>query len=248
MKPLICVALLSLPVTLLAEGGGLPSQPYIYVQGKAEIEKPANTVALRFNLVARNADQAKANQQVQSNAAKILGLLNARKIAQNDVIAADLTSEPEYEAGDETDSPRKRGKLVGYKVTRDFNVKVKDVTAFSKIVNELLAIGGIEFSGIQAELSNEKQIQSEVWEKAIADAREQAEKTVKAAGMKIDSVFALSPILFSAIQSRMFPSDSYAGLTAAEESPAQPNPIEYRLPSITVGQTIHVIYLISPAK
>ncbi len=50
-------------------------------------------VTLRFELVARNADQAKANQEVQGKAAKILALLNEKKIIENDVIAADLKSD-----------------------------------------------------------------------------------------------------------------------------------------------------------
>jgi uncharacterized protein YggE len=57
--------LLVFPGILLAQGG-LPSQPYIYVEGKAEIEKPADMVTLRFDLVMRNGDQAKANQEVQA--------------------------------------------------------------------------------------------------------------------------------------------------------------------------------------
>jgi len=46
--------------------GGLPNQLYLYVEGKAEIEKPTDMVTLRFDLVARNADQTKANQEVQA--------------------------------------------------------------------------------------------------------------------------------------------------------------------------------------
>jgi hypothetical protein len=51
----VLLALLSLPMSALADGG-LPNQPYIYIEGKAEIEKPADMVTLRFNLVARAAD------------------------------------------------------------------------------------------------------------------------------------------------------------------------------------------------
>lgn len=69
---LLPIIFASLPLSLLAQGG-LPSQPYIYVEGKAEIEKPADLVTLRFDVVTRNADQAKANQEVQGKAAKILG-------------------------------------------------------------------------------------------------------------------------------------------------------------------------------
>jgi hypothetical protein len=38
-------------MSLLGEGG-LPSQPYIYVVGRAGVEKTADIVILRFNLVA----------------------------------------------------------------------------------------------------------------------------------------------------------------------------------------------------
>jgi uncharacterized protein YggE len=197
---LFLFALLSVPLSVLAEGG-LPAQPYIYVEGKAEIEKPADMVTLRFDLVTHNADQAKANQEVQTKAAKIFALLNDKKIAEKDVIGGDLRSEAEYEENE--DSSRNRGKLIGYKVTRPFTVKVRDVATFAKIVDELLAIAGTEFSGIEAGLSNEKELQDQVWEKALANAREKAEKTVKGAGMKIDSVFAISPVAFPQISHRI---------------------------------------------
>ena len=80
MNKFVLLACVSLPVSLFADGG-LPDKPYIYVEGKAEIEKPADMVTLRFQLVARNADQAKANQEVQTKANKIFALLNEKKIA-----------------------------------------------------------------------------------------------------------------------------------------------------------------------
>src|SRR6266404_4337170 len=75
---LVLLACVSLPLSLLAESG-LPDKPYIYVEGSAEIEKPADMVTLRFDLVARNPDQNKANQEVQAKANKILALLKERK-------------------------------------------------------------------------------------------------------------------------------------------------------------------------
>ena len=117
MKRLL-FACLALPLSLFAEGG-LPNQPYIYVEGRAEVERSADMVTLRFDLVASNPDQAKANQEVQSKAVKILGMFNERKVAENDVIAADLRSEPQYE-GDDEESSAKRGKVIGYTVTRSF--------------------------------------------------------------------------------------------------------------------------------
>jgi uncharacterized protein YggE len=246
MKPLIYLALLGLPITLLADGG-LPAQPYIYVEGTAEIEKPADMVILRFDLAAWNADQAKANQEVQAKASRILELLNEKKVAQNDVIAADLKSERQYETGGEEDSPRKRGKLVGYKVTRTFSAKLRDVTAVAKLVDELLAIGGVEFSGVESGLTNEKELTGQMWEKALGNAKEQAEQTLKPAGMKIDSIFAISPVAFPLIHQKIFGrgGDMAEYGPMASASAGVRSPSQYRLAPIAVTQTVHVIYLIS---
>src|SRR5439155_22217680 len=89
----ICMVI---PLSLLAEGG-LPNQPYIYVEGKAAIEKTADLVTLRFDYVARNTDQIKANREAETKSIKILALLDDRKIAEKDVIASDVRSEPQYE-------------------------------------------------------------------------------------------------------------------------------------------------------
>lgn len=58
MKTLVLLACVSLSCSAFAQGG-LPDKPYVYVEGKAEIEKPPDMVTLRFELVARNPDQAK---------------------------------------------------------------------------------------------------------------------------------------------------------------------------------------------
>jgi uncharacterized protein YggE len=235
---------LALPITLLAQGG-LPSQPYLYVEGKAEIEKPADMVTLRFDLVARNADQTKTNQEVQAKAVKILASLDQKKIPQTDVVTSDLKSEPQYE--NEEESSRKRGKIIGYSVTRSFSVRVRDISAFSKLVDELIAFGGVEFSGIDTGLSDEKAMQDEIWKKALTNARERAEKTLKEIGMKIDSIFAVSPVSFPEIRQRIF---GYSERPSAETESAlrQLPPSQYRLAPVAISQSVHVIYLISPAK
>lgn len=245
MKKLVLLAFASLPLSVLAQGG-LPDKPYVYVEGKSEIEKPADMVTLRFDLVARNPDQAKANQEVQTKANRVFALLKERKIAETDTVASDLRSEPQYENDEE--SGRKRGKIIGHSVKRSFSVKMRDVTAFAKLVDELLAVAGLEFSGIDAGLAKEREMQDETWEKALTNARDRAEKTLKQVGMKIDSVFAVSPVNFPTIHREIFGSSTP---TAESESAFRQLPddaSQYRLAPITISQYVHVIYLISPAK
>jgi uncharacterized protein YggE len=214
-----------------------PGKPYIYVQGRAEIQKAADQAILTFDLVVRAPDQPKTNDQLQATANKIFDLLNNRKIAEN------LISEPEFEQ--EETYPRRRGKLLDYRVTRTFRVKVRDVTVFPKLVNDLLAIGNVEFSSIESGFSKEKELEIQIWDKALTNARERADKTVNAMGMKIDSVFAVSPVAFLEIESKLFgaaPGSGEAEVQRVIETP------QYRLAPVTVSQSVHVIYLISPVK
>src|SRR5712692_3962885 len=111
------VFLAFIPISLFADGG-LPTQPYIYVRGDADTEKPPDTVIMRFDLVGRAPDQQKANSDVQARATKVFALLDQRKIARTDVIAEQVRSEADFEQSE--GYPRNRGKLIGYVVTRQF--------------------------------------------------------------------------------------------------------------------------------
>lgn len=112
-------------------------------------------------------------------------------------------------------------------------------------MDELIGTTGVKFSDLDAGLTKEKEIQQEIWEKALVNAREQADKTAKAMGVKVDSVFAISPIPFPQIRGRIFRSE-YGEATT--ERVIMTGPPEYRLGSMTVSQNVHVIYLISPAR
>ncbi len=246
MKLLVFALLaLALPANLVAQGG-LPSQPYIYVEGQATTEKPADMVNLLFRVVARNADAAKANQEVQAKAAAILTMLDERKIATKDVIAEDLISEPQYD--DEDQPSRGRGKIIGYSVMRSLEARVRDVTIFAKLVDDLIALGGVEFAEIDGALSEKSRIEDVTREKALANARDQAERALKPAGMKIDSVFAISPVAFPEISQKLLGGrpDYYASATT--DRIVTPDPLRYRLAPVSIRQSIHVIYLVSPGK
>ena len=242
-----CLALVSFPVCLLA-GDGLPNQPYLYVVGTAEIEKPPDLATLKFTIVGRDPNQVKANNDVQTRANKVFGLLSEKKIAQSDVVAQDIKSEAEFERNEA--HPQEYGKLIGYEVKRPFTVKIRDVSIFAKLVDELIGAANVELDTFVPGLSNEKEIADQLWDKAIANAREKAEKTVKQVGMKIDSVFALSPIAYPQIYTEFFQRNEAERVivTGSNIPTAEGGRAQYWLGTVSLDQKVHVIYLISPAK
>lgn len=92
--------------------------------------------------------------------------------------------------------------------------------------------------------SKQKETEDQLWDSALTNARQRAEKTLKTMNMKIDSVFAVSPVAFLEIQTNMFGGKERVVVTGMNI----PAHSEYRLADVTISQSVHVIYLISPAK
>ena len=114
------------------------------------------------------------------------------------------------------------------------------------MVDALIALGGVEFSETRGGLTNQRQIEEQLTDKALTNARERADKTANAMGVKIESVFAISTVSFPQIQSDMFP--ERVTVTGSNIPTARYTAPEYRFAPITVSQEVHVIYLISPVK
>ncbi|MGH8092711.1 MAG: SIMPL domain-containing protein [Chthoniobacterales bacterium] len=202
------VALLLMGFTVCALGdSGLPSQPYIYSEGTANTEKPADFVKLSFRVTGRNASRAKANTAVQADVRKAIELLKTVKVSEKDIIAENLTSEPLYKEEKDGHSDE----IVGFSVTREMEVTVRDVPSFPKIVDDLIAHVNIDFSSIEPGLTTDEEVGKDVELKALAKARERAENTLKAAGMKIDSVFAIPRQHFRIFSKKYLPRGSGGG-------------------------------------
>jgi uncharacterized protein YggE len=254
MKTFLSIVLALTPGLLLAEANsGLPDKPYIYVRGSADAEKAPDLVTLSFDLVGRAPQRAKANDDVQSRAAKVFDMLSKLKISKDDTIADNFRTEEEFE---ESEGGRKTQKVIGYVVRRAFQVKIRDVKIFPKLIDDLIATVSAEFSSyesVKEGYSKEKEMDKQLWEEAVANSRAEAERTLKNTGMKVDSIFAISPVPIPDITSRMFPKGE-AGVenvvvTGSNIStPETRLPSEYRLTPISFEQIVHVIYLISPAK
>lgn len=109
-------------------------------------------------------------------------------------------------------------------------------------------LGGVYLSHISGERSDRDKLGEELWPKAIANAREKAEKTLKPMGMKIDSVFAVSSIYFGDITGEFLEHGERVIVTGMNIPTPPDTPSEYRLEMIRIESRAHLIYFISPVK
>jgi uncharacterized protein YggE len=246
MKRFFFLSLVVFPISAFA-GGGVPDRPYICVDGYAEVQRPADMLTMKFNLVGSGEDLPKANEDAQSKATKVFAMLKSHKVADSDVVAKSIRTEPQFESDEKFG--QRRDRLIGYKILRDFEIKLRDIAVYPKLIDELIALGGAEFTEpTEGDLSKRKEIEKQIVERALTNARENAEKTAKAMGVKIESIFAVSPIEFTKIEETMIGAGTERVTVTGRNIPAPAPAPEYRLEPITVSQTVHAIYLISPAK
>ncbi len=239
----IFLAALCLPLVCFANG--LPSQPFIFVEGKGQIEKPAGFVDVYFRVTVRAADQGKANEQVQAKAAKIAALLKTYKVDDSDCTFGELAAEPAFEEGGTYSS---KGKKVGFDVTRMFDVDFRDLQHLGGFLDDLLNLGDVEVTTMSPGIKGGKEVLEELWQSAVKDAHDHAEKIAGLMGMKIDSVYAISTVPFPEIEGRLLP-NSGATITTGSNIPtaATKTGPEYRLAPVKFEESVNVIYLISPA-
>jgi uncharacterized protein YggE len=236
------LAALCLPIVCLANG--LPSQPFIYVEGKGQIEKPAAFVDLNFKITIRGADQGKANEQVQAKAAKVAALLKAYKVEDKDCTFGELTAEPAFEEGGAYPG---RGKKIGFDVIRLFDVDFLDLQHIGGFVDDLLNLGDVEVTSMNPGIKGGKEVLEELWKSAVKDAHDHAEKIAGLMGMKVDSVFAISTVPFPEIEGKLLPNSGATIVTGSNiPTPVQKSGPEYRLAPVKFDESVNVIYLISP--
>ena len=85
--------------------------------------------------------------------------MDEKKIVKADVIAENFSAEAEYER---EENSSKRGKLIGYIVRRDVDVKVRDVSILAKLVDDVIDLKDIEFQSVQGGFSKEKEMEDDV--------------------------------------------------------------------------------------
>jgi uncharacterized protein YggE len=121
-------------------------------------------------------------------AKKLMADLKNQQVAERDIQTSQFNVQPEYERG-----PRgeRRPKIVGYRVSNQVTIRVRDLTEMGKLLDMLIRTGSNQVSGISLGVSDASRVMNEARVKAIADARARAHLYAEAAGVKVGKVYAI---------------------------------------------------------
>lgn len=240
---------LLLPLLLLATspafGDGLPTTPYVYVQGFAEEKIAPDTLTIGFSVNATDQDQGRAKAVVSEKSAAVFRLFGQLGIKDEAVAAHEISVNENYDF-----SSGKRT-FNGYTVARSFSARLTDFAAYPKLVDGLIALHVDSLQGAQPSYSKATEASARLKKAALAQARQQAEDLAAGMNARVTSVFAASPIAFGEIPPAIFggPGGGPQPMMMTMAMRAEKAPEDkYVFAKLTLAERLHVIFLVEPAK
>jgi len=204
----------------------LPNTVYVGADGK--FESAPDTAVIQFNIsVQENTSQA-AYQHASQDAEQVREVLHANGIEPKAANIGFLSVQPMY------DWKNPKQKVVGYRVTTDVTLKLKDFSKIGPITQQLAQANVSESQTLNYTLENMDDAKNKAIEDAYRRARNSAETVARASGRGLGELSYASVDTFE--NPRVVAGPRVRAMSAAANAPA---PTEEFTPQ-TVTVTAHV--------
>lgn len=172
------------------------SRPSITVTGEGEVQSKPDVVAIKIGVVteAANAQQALASNSEAMQ--QLFEVLDAQNIAEKDRQTRRFDVSPQYRhdqpdprrPGALQDEPSREPRIVGYQVTNEVRIKLREVSRLGAVLDAVVSAGSNRIHGIEFSIDNRDELMNEARRDAVRRAREKAELFAEAAGVSVGTV------------------------------------------------------------
>ena len=187
MRGPIAVALTTcVLLTAASMAWGEEPAPSITVIGSGAASGASDTAEVNAGVVTQAATASQAMSQNSAAMEQVLKALTALGIADRDVHTTNVSIVPVRappQPGRQQPSP-----IVGYEVTNQVHVKVRNLAALGRLLDTLVSRGANALGGIGFSIADPAPLLEQARTKAIADARQKAQVYAAAAGVKLGRV------------------------------------------------------------
>lgn len=165
----------------------LPQRTFsISVEGK-EVAIP-NIAEFKIGLISEGKDLVNVQNENTEKFNKIMKFLKEQGIDEKDIRTENYSITPKYKYDKTTE-------IVGYTVSQNISVKVKDLNKVGVILAGAVKNGANNIYGPNFTIEDESVYLDRAREKAIKEAKEKAEKIAKTAGFKLGKIINISESL-----------------------------------------------------
>ncbi len=168
------------------------AQSIVSVSGKGEVFAVPDIASFSFSVEKESLLVADAQAEVAKRANDVIAFLKKNGVAEKDIQTAGYHIYPRYEyaprGGDGAVGvylPEGKRYLSAYVVSQSVSVKVRALADAGKLLSGIGELGASNVSGLSFDFAQRDELVREARDKAIADARSEAEKLAKALGVRL---------------------------------------------------------------
>lgn len=164
-------------------GMGVSDQPRISVRGSGAVSARPDMANLQVGVSIQNPSLEAAQSEAASKMDALIGNLKAAGIAEKDINTTQYNVEPvmDYRDGQ---APT----VTGFRVTNVVEVKIRDLSKASKLIDDLVKSGANTIYGLNFGFADPTAVMKQAREAAVKDAREKAEQLAGLNGVTLGSV------------------------------------------------------------
>jgi uncharacterized protein len=187
----VIVALASYAYYTLKQSEGVyTGAAVITVQGEGEVMAVPDIGEFSFSVMAEGKDAAEAQTKSAEAMNKVLAFLKEKGVEDKDVKTENYYLNPKYTYENTACNPYSycppsNPVIDGYEVSQTVIVKVRNLEASGELISGVGDNGATNISSLQFTIDDESAVKAEAREKAIADAKEKAEKLAKDLDVRI---------------------------------------------------------------
>lgn len=218
----------SFPGSVAAAGD---AETGISVTGSGKASAAPDLAVLSLGVEAFAASVAEARDQAAGAMDQVVNLLLASGIAEKDIQTRHFNISPRYTSreitrclgADQTDCFKDRERIIiGYQVTNQLSVQVRDLDEVGTLIDQVTAAGGdlIRFQGVSFSIEDTKALEIEAREAAAADLMAKATQIADLTGVALGKPVFIAEVSRSAPKTLAIASaQRFDGIAAAVETP-----------------------------
>lgn len=218
---------------------GLPEFPFIIVSGKAEVKVPPDEVRVTFSIIEFNSSSESALSVVIDRGAAVLKLAEKYNIPFEQITSQSIDKTVKRSR----DANYEQLEILGYEVSQSYNIRIKDISNYSKFSDELISMQNIANVNSSFNISNRDEVLRKLVNKASSDAFRRANDLAKGLRANVGSVFAISEDLDIGLQLAKFGVNVEGYATYSKDSVSSRRRFNFFIPkTIDISKTVNVIF------
>lgn len=156
--------------------------PSVTVIGTGKITVEPDIVRVHLGVTTFHKELGEAKSENDKRVSNILAVLKDLSLSEEDYRTHHVSVEPVYEGGDWRE---RRDKLLGYEVSNQLSIVLKDLTKLDTLLTRCIVAGANTVDSVSFESSTFEEYRNQAIVKAVRNAREKAELMAAELGQSI---------------------------------------------------------------